>query len=166
MKRVIIESPYAGNWFIRRRNIKYARRAMQDSLRRDEAPFLSHLLYTQVLDDNNKTERNTGIDAGLEWGEKAQLTAIYTDYGVTDGMCIGKLDADDNGRLITYRRIGKNPNWIRTISELFWWKLLKRCPECHSDEVYYENPNTSSGKYICQFCEWEANDETNSKAKV
>lgn len=28
------------------------------------------------------------------------------------------------------------------------------CPECGSDEVYYENPNTGSGQYTCQECEF------------
>jgi hypothetical protein len=158
-KLVIVESPFAGNWFIRRRNIKYARRAMLDSLKRGEAPFLSHLLYTQVLNDSIQEQRNQGIDAGLEWAEKAELTAIYDDYGISKGMSIGKLDADDNRRLIRYRSIGKNPSLFRKISELFWWKWLKRCPECHSDEVYYENANTGSGKYTCQDCGWEAPNE-------
>ena len=28
------------------------------------------------------------------------------------------------------------------------------CPKCNSDEVYYENANTGSGKYTCQDCEF------------
>jgi len=28
------------------------------------------------------------------------------------------------------------------------------CPECNSDEVYYENPVSGSGKYTCQDCEF------------
>ncbi|MEN6565882.1 MAG: hypothetical protein ABFC57_06240 [Veillonellales bacterium] len=33
------------------------------------------------------------------------------------------------------------------------------CPECGSDEVYYENPNTGSGLYTCQDCEFMGNEE-------
>jgi len=28
------------------------------------------------------------------------------------------------------------------------------CPKCNSDEVYYENPVSGSGKYTCQDCEF------------
>ena len=44
MRRVIIESPYAG--FVKR-NEDYARECLRDSLMRGEAPIASHLLYTQ-----------------------------------------------------------------------------------------------------------------------
>ena len=43
MIKVIIESPYTGDV---ERNLEYARRCMRDSIKRGEAPFASHLLYT------------------------------------------------------------------------------------------------------------------------
>ena len=46
MRFVIVESPYAGDVAA---NVEYARAAVADCLRRGEAPFASHLLYT--LDD-------------------------------------------------------------------------------------------------------------------
>ena len=53
IRRVMIESPYrALTAALSRRNITYAVSAMQDSIRRGEAPFLSHLLYTRALDDD------------------------------------------------------------------------------------------------------------------
>ena len=48
MSKVILESPYAGDV---ERNIEYAKLCMKHSLTMGEAPLLSHLLYTQVLDD-------------------------------------------------------------------------------------------------------------------
>jgi hypothetical protein len=53
MKKVIIESPFAGDV---KKNIEYARKCMRDSLLRGEAPLASHLLYTQdgILDDTKK----------------------------------------------------------------------------------------------------------------
>jgi hypothetical protein len=48
VRLVIIESPYAGD---PDGNLAYARAALADSLARGEAPFASHLLYPQVLDD-------------------------------------------------------------------------------------------------------------------
>lgn len=83
MKKVIIESPYAGNL---ERNIEYAKMCLADSLSRGEAPIASHLLYTQVLDDLKPNERQTGIDAGLEWLKVADLHVFYLDYGWSLGM--------------------------------------------------------------------------------
>ena len=59
MRRVIVESPYAGNV---EGNIEYARACVRDSLARGEAPIASHLLYTQcgVLRDELATERAMG----------------------------------------------------------------------------------------------------------
>lgn len=104
MRRVIIESPYAGNV---ERNVEYARRCMRDCLDRDEAPLASHLLYTQpnVLDDNNGSERNLGIAAGLAWGDVAEMTVVYMDHGISEGMTRGIAQAKEAGRPIEYRRL-------------------------------------------------------------
>jgi len=83
MKKVIIESPYAGDL---RRNVEYAKMCLKDSLNRGEAPIASHLLYTQVLDDLKPDERKQGIDAGLAWIEVADLHVFYIDYGWSLGM--------------------------------------------------------------------------------
>jgi len=66
MRRVVLESPYAGNFIQRWLNRRYARRCMRDCLRRGESPFASHLLYTQpgVLRDTVALERRLGIEAG------------------------------------------------------------------------------------------------------
>lgn len=102
---VIIESPYAGDV---RRNEEYARACLADSLNRGEAPLASHLLYTQpgVLDDTNPAERAQGIEAGLAWGALAQLTAVYTDRGISGGMQYGVDRARANGRPVEFRVLG------------------------------------------------------------
>ena len=66
MRRVIVESPYAGDVAT---NIAYARAAVRDCLMRGEAPIASHLLFTQpgILDDDVADERRLGIEAGLSW---------------------------------------------------------------------------------------------------
>lgn len=104
MKRVIIESPYAGDVA---ENERYARAALRDSLMRGEAPIASHLLYTQpgVLDDLAPEERQQGIDAGLAWGDAAELTAVYTDRGISRGMEYGIANAKRAGRQVDYRTI-------------------------------------------------------------
>jgi len=85
MKLVVIESPYAGNI---EENVRYARACMLDCLSRNEAPFASHLLYTQpgVLHDEIPVQRALGINAGLAWRRVADLTAFYVDYGWSHGM--------------------------------------------------------------------------------
>lgn len=109
MKKTIIESPFAGDV---QTHIAYARRAMHDSLLRNEAPLASHLLYTQegILDDNVPGERALGIEAGLVWGKEAELTAVYIDYGMSKGMEYGIERAKKEGRPVEIREIGKNDN--------------------------------------------------------
>lgn len=104
MRRVIIESPFAGNTD---KNIQYARSCLRDSLMRGESPYASHLLYTQpgVLDDNHPDERKRGIDAGLMWADGADLVAVYTDLGLSDGMKYGISAHQAAGRTIEYRSI-------------------------------------------------------------
>lgn len=92
MRRVIIESPYgAPEPEIVERNLRYLRACMLDSLRRGEAPYASHGLYTQpgVLDDSIPEERNHGIAAGLCWRMLADATVVYTDYGTSTSMAAG-----------------------------------------------------------------------------
>lgn len=105
MLKVVIESPFAGDVV---RNVKYALLCLADSLKRGEAPFLSHLLYPLVLDDNDPKQRKQGIKAGLEWGRKADLRAVYIDYGITEGMEMGIKDAKKIRQPIEYRRILDN----------------------------------------------------------
>ena len=85
MRRVIIESPYAGDI---EKNLTYLRRCLRDSLSRGEAPFASHGLYTQVgvLNDNDPEERKKGIEAGYAWWPGAATIVFYTDLGWSSGM--------------------------------------------------------------------------------
>lgn len=106
MKRIIIESPYAGDIL---ENIKYARDCMKDSLMRGEAPLLSHLLYTQVLDDTIQKERELGINAGLAWLTAAKKHIFYIDYGYSKGMLAAKEMSEGIGMDIEERTIyGRN----------------------------------------------------------
>ena len=102
MKRVIIESPYAGDID---NNVSYAKACLKDSLMRGEAPIASHLLHTQVLDDTIKEEREMGIKAGLEWLRVAELMAVYVDLGISKGMKSAINEASIKGIQIEYRNI-------------------------------------------------------------
>lgn len=85
MRRVIMESPYAGDV---EANVAYARACLRDCLVRGEAPIASHLLYTQpgVLDDDVPEERKLGIRAGLEWRALCDAGVFYIDRGWSRGM--------------------------------------------------------------------------------
>lgn len=86
-KLVVIESPYAAtDRETIRKHLKYAHRAIRDSLRRGEAPIASHVLYTRALDDNVPEQRLQGINAGLAWSDHADLVAVYCDLGISPGM--------------------------------------------------------------------------------
>lgn len=87
---------------------------MQDCLRRHEAAFASHLLYTQapnagfVSDDNTKAAcigREAAIEAGLAWGSRADKTVVYTDFGISSGMKYGIENARKANRPIEYRTL-------------------------------------------------------------
>jgi hypothetical protein len=81
--RVCVESPLRGDVI---RNVRYADACMIDCFQRDEAPFFGHLLYPYVLDDADQVHRDRGIAAHCAWLRVAELVAVYTDFGVTDGM--------------------------------------------------------------------------------
>jgi len=88
------------------RNVAYALIGMRDSLTRGEAPFASHLLYTQMLDDAVASERSMGIDAGLAIGGKAaEATVVYEDLGISRGMQYGIDHAKELGRPVESRRL-------------------------------------------------------------
>jgi hypothetical protein len=88
-------------------NLRYARRCMLDSLRRGEAPYASHLLYTQVLDDLDADERRQGMRAGATWTEHAEIVAVYADRGVSSGMQASIDAANARGQRVEMRLIGE-----------------------------------------------------------
>ena len=116
MRRVIVETPYAGTtWWLaplqRWINRRFARACLRDCWLRGEAPFASHLIYTQrgVLCDEKADERTRGIIAGLAWGELARATVVYLDRGISAGMRHGIRNAELDGRPIEYRWLQRRP---------------------------------------------------------
>jgi hypothetical protein len=104
MKRVILESPFAGDV---ERNIDYARKCVRHSLSLGESPIASHLLYTQegILNDDIEQERMWGIDAGLAWKQVADYHVFYIDYGISNGMQYALNYATDNEIQVKFREI-------------------------------------------------------------
>jgi hypothetical protein len=63
-----------------------------------------------VLDDKIPEERELGIESGLAWGRCADLTAVYTDLGTSEGMKRGIMHARELGRPVEYRSLyGHSP---------------------------------------------------------
>lgn len=103
MKRVIIESPYAGDV---KKNLKYLGRAVKDCLIRGESPYASHAFFTQFLDDTIPEERELGIAAGLAWANVVDTVVVYTDLGISSGMEYGVEMHHNFGRKVEFRSIG------------------------------------------------------------
>lgn len=100
-------SPYRGDTA---RNVAYARRAMLDSIRRGEVPVVPHLLYTQVLSDEDTNERRLGMFLGEELLKSCHYIAVYEDYGISSGMSREIHTAQTSERIIfELRSIGPNP---------------------------------------------------------
>lgn len=108
-RRVIIESPYSGDIGA---NTRYARRALRDSIDRGEAPLASHLLYTQVLKDDDPEERMLGIKLGYEHWYGARAIIFYIDRGMSPGMQSALVEAMKTGKDIEFRRIYRQPKHL------------------------------------------------------
>ncbi len=119
MKRVIVESPFAGEI---KRNEIYAEFACHDCLvNYSESPYASHILYTRkyVLDDSIPEERNLGIQAGFEWRSVTDLTVFYTDLGISSGMTWGAKDCGERGVETATRKLPDD----------LWKKFQHACAE-------------------------------------
>jgi hypothetical protein len=104
MRLVLVESPYAGDV---ERNLRYARAALRDCLLRGEAPFASHLLYTQagVLDDEVSGDRILGMEAGWAFLRVVQAVVAYDNLGLSPGMVKGLDRALRHNCPIEYRKL-------------------------------------------------------------
>lgn len=104
MRRVVLESPFAGDIPA---NLAFARACIRDSLLRGEAPIASHLLYTQegILRDDDPIERAHGINAGHAWFGGAHAVVVYQDRGISSGMAAGIKAAMAAGLPVEYRTL-------------------------------------------------------------
>lgn len=129
---VSIESPYAGDV---ERNTLYARFCMRDSIiNHNEAPFASHLLYTQpnILNDCIPVEREIGITTGLEFTRMTEKTVVYTDLGITKGMEQAIKSAEENGTELEMRKLSCS-YW-----ELYLRETINLNPVAPPDKVRWE----------------------------
>lgn len=104
-KLCILETPFAGDVS---GNVEYAQKCMHDMLIRKEAPYASHLLYTQpnVLDDSIQEERDLGIYAGFAWKHLPEVhTVFYIDKGMSSGMKLAEDYCLKHNMSVEYRTL-------------------------------------------------------------
>lgn len=112
MMRVYVASPLRGGprtELPRTRigqNRAYLNAALADCFRRDEAPWAPHACYPLVLDDNDEEQRYKGMEAGKAWLCLADLIAVYTDRGISEGMHAEIAVAQAYGVRVEYRQLG------------------------------------------------------------
>jgi hypothetical protein len=139
MRRVIVESPYAGKGPAAiELNVLYVRAALNHCLHNGDAPFASHGLYTLpgVLDDQVPEDRALGMKAGFAFIETTVATIVYEDLGVSGGMISGIKIALELGHPIERRRIS---GWERT-------------RPCHAPKCGSEVSTAVDGVLVCVYC--------------
>ena len=82
MKLIFVASPYAGDV---EKNIEYAKEACRHILNEGHAFFCPHLLYPQILDDDNMEERDIGIKMGKEFLNKCDELWVFGNH-ISNGM--------------------------------------------------------------------------------
>ncbi len=90
-RRAILESPFAADV---EKNRLFAIACGRDMLSRGEAPFASHLIYPQLFSKYTEEARQQGMAAGRVWIPAAEISIVYTDLGLTEGMLRGIAQAE------------------------------------------------------------------------
>jgi hypothetical protein len=106
MIKIQLESPFRGSERATPNDhVGYLQACIRDSITRGEAPFASHQMYTQALDDTIPEEREAGIRAGYEWMQHAEKVVFYEDLGWSPGMRQARLQAGALKKPVEFRRI-------------------------------------------------------------
>lgn len=80
--RVFICSPYAGYQKI---NSENARRYLRFAVDKGAIPFAPHLLYPQIMNDNDPQERHLALFFGLVWLRTCHEVWVFGSY-ISSGM--------------------------------------------------------------------------------
>lgn len=102
MQRVFVCSPFRGDV---EANVKYAQDAMLNCLARGEAPYVPHLLYTQVLNEDDPEGRNLGLLVAKTFLEVCDKLIVYNDRGISAGMRAEIDHAENMGKEVEYRHL-------------------------------------------------------------
>lgn len=82
-QKAYICSPYSGDV---KRNKEYARQLTRWAILRGYVPICPHLYLTEVLNNDDEEERETGLQLGLELLTACKVIIIGKDYGISKGM--------------------------------------------------------------------------------
>ena len=124
MKRVFVCSPYRGDVAT---NVALARAACREVLRIGDAPFAPHLLYPELLDDDDQEERELGMAAGRTWLVAADEVLVVGP--VSDGMRQEIDEALARGIPVRYAETPRPPcalerpgfgEWLRGLLPCAW----------------------------------------------
>ncbi len=99
---VFICSPFAGNT---KCNTEKAKRYLKFAVEKGAIPFAHHLLYPQVLDDGDPTQRELGMFFGMVWLGKCDELWVFGSH-LSTGM-IAEIDKAKR-RLIPIRYFTEN----------------------------------------------------------
>jgi hypothetical protein len=105
MRRVVVESPYAGDL---ERNGRYLDACLVYCFSRNESPYASHAIGPRALKDDVPEQRKQGIEAGFAWADVADAVVFYVDLGWSNGMSRALERHQADGRTIEQRRL---PGW-------------------------------------------------------
>lgn len=86
MKRITIESPYAGDVVA---NERFAKAVCAYAVHEGHAPYASHLFFTQFLNDLVPADRKTGIESGFEWGRNGNEVWFCLEEGRHETLSMG-----------------------------------------------------------------------------
>ena len=106
MRRVVVESPFAGDLA---RNARYLDECLADCFRRNESPYASHAIGPRALKDDVPEQRKQGIEAGFAWADVADAVVFYVDLGWSGGMKAALVRHQADGRTIEQRRLYGEP---------------------------------------------------------
>lgn len=85
---------------------RYARRCAVDALNRGEACMMTNLAFYDSGWQATPVERDVQLHGVMAWMPKAQVVAVYVDFGITPAMQICINVAEVKNRKIEYRSIG------------------------------------------------------------
>lgn len=90
-KICIVESPYAarahdGVFYTVEDNKAYLQKAIRHAIAAGYAPFASHQMYTDALDDSIPAERALGMSMLEPYLKIASVIRFYVDRGLSSGM--------------------------------------------------------------------------------
>ena len=77
IKKVFVCSPYKGNYFKRKSNIKKAKEYCQNIASYGMIPIAPHLYFTQFLNDKSLKQRTLGLAMGLELLKQCNYIYVY-----------------------------------------------------------------------------------------